>query len=246
MTGRIFITGDKHGTFSPFFGLAEKNELHETDVLLITGDAGYVWNQDYMLKVDTLQQLFPGTIAFIDGNHENHALLKSMAVEQWNGGRVHRAGRRVFHLMRGEVYSIYGNCIFCFGGARSVDDDRCKGGSSWWQEKGHSWWKEEEPSEEEIEYGNRQFMTHFHDIDYILTHETPLRAREFIKRSKEVEDDYSLPAMFDTWYERIEGAPRFKKWYFGHMHVDQMITPKLRAIHNNILPIGEEIRIPWS
>lgn len=246
MTGRIFITGDKHGTFSQFFGLAEKNELYETDVLLITGDAGYVWDEDYLVKIETLHQLFPGTIAFIDGNHENHALLNSLPVEQWNGGSVHRVGRRVYHLMRGEVYSIYGNCIFCFGGARSVDQDRDHRGSSWWQEEGRSWWREEEPSEEEIAYGKAQFEKHFHEIDYILTHETPLHARAFIQRSKEVDADYPLPPLFDAWFQRIEAAPRFKKWYFGHMHEDQMISPKLRAIHSNILPIGEERKMAWA
>lgn len=246
MAGRIFITGDKHGTFSPFFGLAERNELNAADVLLITGDAGYVWNADYPLKVDTLQQIFPGTVAFIDGNHENHALLNGMAIQTWNGGRVHRVGERVYHLMRGELYTIYGNRVFAFGGARSVDVDRKKEGSSWWKEEGRSWWKEEEPTPEEIEYGGQQLMRHLDEIDYVITHETPLLARAFIARSKEVDEDYLLPALFDEWYQRIEAAPRFKKWYFGHMHVDQLITPKLRAIHNSILPIGEETRMRWA
>ena len=42
MTGRIFITGDKHGSFYPLFGLADHIELEPSDVLLIAGDAGYV------------------------------------------------------------------------------------------------------------------------------------------------------------------------------------------------------------
>ena len=134
-TGRIFITGDKHGSTLPFFGLHEKGEMRENDVLIIAGDAGYVWNEDYIYKLETLQQLFPGIIAFIDGNHENHALLGSMEVTEWNGGRVHRAGERVYHLMRGEIYSIYGSNIFTFGGARSNDIDRRTEGESWWREE---------------------------------------------------------------------------------------------------------------
>ena len=39
MTGRIFVTGDKHGSFYPLFGIAGKNELFETDILIICGDA---------------------------------------------------------------------------------------------------------------------------------------------------------------------------------------------------------------
>ena len=136
MTGRIFITGDKHGTFGPFFGLAERNQLQEEDILLITGDAGYVWDQNYPTQIQTLEQLFPGAVAFVDGNHENHALLSSLPEEMWNGGRVHRVGERVYHLMRGELYDLGGHTVFTFGGARSVDVDRREDGFSWWKRRG--------------------------------------------------------------------------------------------------------------
>ena len=119
MSGRIFITGDKHGTFILLFSLAEKMELFESDVLLIAGDAGYVWDEDYVYGIETLHQIFPGTIAFVDGNHENHDLLNRLELCNWNGGTAHRVGERVYHLMRGEIYSIYGNNFFCFGGDRT-------------------------------------------------------------------------------------------------------------------------------
>ena len=35
MTERIFITGDKHGSFYPLFGLADHVDLEPSDVLLI-------------------------------------------------------------------------------------------------------------------------------------------------------------------------------------------------------------------
>ena len=124
MNGRIFITGDKNRTFVPLFWLAEKETLHPSDVMIIAGNAGYVWDKDYIYDMESLQQVFPGTIAFVDGNHENHAMLNEFPVEKWNGGNVHRAGERVFHLMRGEIYDIYEKKFFVFGGARSVDKDR--------------------------------------------------------------------------------------------------------------------------
>lgn len=232
MSGRILITGDKHGTFFPLFSLAERVDLKESDILIIAGDAGYVWNKDFSYGIETLQQIFPGTIAFIDGNHENHALLNSMETCRWNGGLAHRVGERVYHLMRGEIYSIYGSNYFTFGGARSIDKDR--------REEGISWWKEEEPTVEEIEYGKNQLMANCNKIDYVITHETPLFAREHISRPKEIHGDYHFPEHLEAWYHLISNAPRFKKWYFGHMHVDQVITPQLRGIHSDILPIGEE------
>lgn len=236
--GRILITGDKHGTLTPLFGLAENTELRDSDILIIAGDAGYVWKDDYRYSVESLHQVFPGTIAFIDGNHENHALLNGMEVSMWNGGKVHRVGERVYHLMRGEVYSIYGNTFFTFGGARSVDKDRRK--------EGESWWKEEEPDIDEIEYGKKQLIKHMDKIDYVITHETPLFAREHISREKPIDEDYRFPEFLEEWYEIVSASPRLKKWYFGHMHVDQLITPRLRAVHNDILPLGDEKTLKWA
>lgn len=236
MSGRIFITGDKHGTFLPLFGLAEKMELQKTDVLIIAGDAGYIWNEDYPYAAETLEQIFPGLIAFVDGNHENHALLNDMEVREWRGGRVHMVGKRVYHLMRGEVYSIYGKRIFVCGGARSNDKDRRK--------EGISWWTAEEPSPAEIAYAEGQLAKYAGKIDFVITHEPPLFARESVRRRKPLDADYLLPAIFQRWYEEMEAS--IERWYFGHMHVDEKITPKLRAVYQDILLLGEDIPQRWG
>ena len=231
MTGRIFITGDKHGAMFLISRFAECNHIHENDILII--DTEYVWNEDYKYSIETLQQIFPGIIAFIDGNHDNHVLLNQFEVTLWNRGNVHKIGERVYHLMRGELYSIYGNNIFVFGGARSNDKDR--------RQAGISWWEEEEPSFTEISYGLKKLSVHGENIDYIITHESPLSARKYISRKKEIAPDYHLPAIFDVWYKKIKNNPRFKKWYFGHMHVNQVIEPTLHAIYSDIIQMGDSL-----
>jgi len=238
MSGRVYITGDKHGALAPLFGLAEKNNLCDSDVLIVAGDAGYVWDADHVHTVKTLQQIFPGTVAFVDGNHENHALLRTMPVSTWCGGNVHQIADRVIHLMRGELYSIHGNTVFTFGGARSVDRDNLQ--------EGVSWWPEEEPSREETEYGHKKLFGTLSVIDYVITHESPMSARTHISRAKAIDGDYLLPSVLENWYRALENQPSFKKWYFGHMHADAEIFPKLRAIHTNIVPIGEEIKMRWA
>lgn len=238
MTQRVFITGDKHGSFGSLFGLAEKNELKDSDILIIAGDAGYVWNEDYIYRAETLMQLFPGTIAFIDGNHENFDILNSMEEEEWNGGKIHRIAERVIHLMRGQIYDIYGKKYFTFGGARSVDKDR--------RVKGESWWDGEEPSMDEIDEGREILSKNIDEIDYVITHEAPLFARHMIPREKPIDADYHLPAVMETWYEMIAGGKKFTKWYFGHMHVDQVITDKLRALHMDIRSVGDDEYIKWA
>ena len=238
MTERVFITGDKHGSFGSLFGLAEKNSLTESDILIIAGDAGYVWNEDYIYRAETLQQVFPGTIAFIDGNHENFDILNSLEVVEWKGGRAHCVGERVFHLMRGQLYSIYGKNYFTFGGARSVDKDR--------RVKGESWWDEEEPDDEEIAEGRKKLLDNIVEIDFVITHEAPLFARKQIPRNKPIDEDYHLPEIMEEWYRLIEKGKQFTKWYFGHMHADQLITDKLRALHMDIRTAGDDEYIKWA
>lgn len=227
--GRIFITGDKHRTFVPLFWLAEKENLDGTDVLIIAGDAGYVWDEDYPHDIESLQQIFPGTITFVDGNHENHFLLNHMEIETWNGGRVHRIGERVLHLMRGEIYSIYGKRFFVFGGAKSSDQDR--------RQEGVSWWKEEEPTPEEMEYARQQLKQHECEIQYIITHEAPRFVRKHIAKKKSMEPQYPLPEELEQWYFEMEKMTQFQKWYFGHMHVDQMITEKLQGVYHQFITL---------
>lgn len=52
------------------------------------------------------------TTLFVDGNHENHALLDTFPVEEWHGGKIHRIKPSVIHLMRGQVFEIDGKNIF--------------------------------------------------------------------------------------------------------------------------------------
>lgn len=229
--GKIFVTGDKHRTFVPLFWLAEKEKLDESDVLIIAGDAGYVWDQDYPHDIESLQQIFPGTITFVDGNHENHFLLNHMPVETWNGGKVHRIGARVLHLMRGEIYSISGKTFFVFGGAKSSDQDR--------RQEGVSWWKEEEPTPLEVAYARQQLARYQDEIQYIITHEAPRFVREHIVKKKSMEPVYSLPEELDQWYVQMENRPQFQKWFFGHMHVDQVITDKLQGVYHQFLRLNE-------
>lgn len=227
--GRIFITGDKHRTFVPLFWLAEKENLDATDVLMIAGDAGYVWDQDYPHDIESLQQIFPGTITFVDGNHENHFLLNHMQIETWNGGKVHRIGPRVLHLMRGEIYSIDGKTFFVFGGAKSSDQDR--------RQEGVSWWKEEEPTPMEIQYGRQQLEHHQSEIQYVITHEAPRFVRKHIQKKKSMEPQYPLPDTLEQWYFEMEKMEQFQMWYFGHMHVGQRITEKLQGVYHQFIKI---------
>ena len=99
---------------------------------------------------------------------------------------------------------------------------------------------------EELVYGEKQLLRNLDEIDYVITHETPLFARASIAREKPVDAEYDFPKVLEEWYYRMIHARKFQTWYFGHMHVDQWITPHLCAIHNHILLLGDNQPIRWG
>lgn len=122
----IYFTGDTHGDFIRFSTdrFPEGRNCTKEDYVIILGDFGGVWK----LKEDSAERYWlnwldskPWTTLFIDGNHENHARLDAMPVEEWHGGKTHRLRPSIIHLMRGQVFDIGGYCMFAFGGACSHD-----------------------------------------------------------------------------------------------------------------------------
>ena len=133
LMNRIFITGDMHrerelGKIDSQ-NFAIQSQLTKEDYLIITGDFGACWyggknieetNKGYKIpphhhyynKVgedDHLLDWYESrkfTTLFVDGNHENHKLLNTFPVVQWNGGLVHRIRPTVLHLMRGQVMRL--------------------------------------------------------------------------------------------------------------------------------------------
>ena len=128
--GRIFVTGDIHGTIDIrklTWRNFEELELGEDDFLIICGDFGLVWCFEDDEGRDKDEEWLdwlegkPWTTLFVDGNHENFDLLSTYPVEEWNGGKVQLIRPNVIHLMRGQIYNIDGSTFFTMGGASSHD-----------------------------------------------------------------------------------------------------------------------------
>ena len=153
----IYITGDTHGQHD-WSKLNTENfpaqkTMTKDDLVIIAGDFGGVWDG---AGSDRYTQEWYNeknhTTAFVDGNHENHWLLNSYPVSKWNGGRVHRIGQKLIHLMRGEIYTIQGKTFFVMGGADSVDKA--------YRKYGLSWWPEELPSDKEYKTALRKAQSY--------------------------------------------------------------------------------------
>ena len=246
----IFITGDTHGDVRRFNNNSfyEQKEMTKDDYVIILGDFGMVWDysgesryEKYWL--DWLDKK-PFTTLFIDGNHENHDRLDAMEVEQWHGGKVHKVRPSVIHLMRGQVFDIEGLKVFTFGGARSHDikdgvlepgDPRIKRWSKDYDKlfriNKMSWWDRELPSEAEMEEGRQNLDKIDWTVDFILTHCTSASTTAVIGSGNYGQD------ILTKYLQEIKEKLTYKKWFFGHHHIDKVISAEEICLFEQIVQV---------
>ncbi len=260
----FYITGDTHG-------MTDWEKLNTTnfpeqkymsdyyDFLIIVGDFGGIWDgaeQDrYILKAYNQR---PFTTLFIDGNHENYDLLDQYPVEEWNGGKVHKISDHVIHLMRGQVYNIFGTTFFTMGGAESTDKE--------YRKEGESWWAREMPSDEEYEEALENLEKVNFEVDIVLTHCAP---EGYIGKNMSAvySSDLSrliannMAGVVDRSGNRLtkfldslitEHGLKYKHWYFGHYHRDldwenfSLVFSRIKSLQNNDLALFYVSRDDWE
>ena len=235
----IYVTGDIHGYIDirKLLKNTVTEKMTEDDILIICGDFGLVWDykRENRKERKWLKWLNKRkwTTVFADGNHENFTRLYSYPVQEWNGGHVHVIRPKVFHLMRGEIFSIEGNTIFVMGGARSHDRGPAVGDAE--QIVGKYWWEEEIPSEEEQRYGLENLEKHGNKVDYVITHCLPTQWQDAIKNGKFPPDPAS--EYLQKVYDRIT----YTRWYCGHYHYDIDMGSNITALFSRIVAIGTSI-----
>ncbi|MBP3204541.1 MAG: metallophosphoesterase [Lachnospiraceae bacterium] len=245
---RIFVTGDTHGDID-IRKLNKRNfpvqsELAKEDYVIIAGDFGNVWygmrnvavtNPDYEIppqhrsevgKDDYHLKWFESrnyTTLFVDGNHENHALLASYPVEQWNGGKIHCIMPTVLHLMRGQVFEIAGKTFFTMGGASSNDKA--------YRRENVTWWPQELPDETEYEEALANLARYDFRVDYVITHCIGNRMMREIGEEGKAHD--RLTAFLDELEERL----KYKQWFFGHFHQDRIVDERHRLLYQEVVEL---------
>lgn len=223
----IFVTGDTHGCID-IHKLNRQNfdysGLTKNDYIIICGDFGFIWygnkKDDWWLK--WLEEL-PCSVLFVDGNHENFDILNSYPIEIWNGGKIHKIREHIFHLMRGQVFTIEGKKFFTFGGANSHDKI--------YRKEGLSWWPQEMPTFEECEDAIKILDKYNWEVDYVITHSAPDNI--LYRVNPLYEHDLATNFLFT-----IDKDLKFKHWYFGHYHIDKNIDDLHTAMYQDIIALS--------
>ena len=222
----IYVTGDTHQNINikkltiDFF--PEQKFMTKNDYVIICGDFGCVWNGSNSDKY--WQRWFDNknfTTLFIDGNHENFNLIKQYPISEWNGGKVQFITPSIIHLMRGEIYNIDGYSFFAMGGASSHDIE--------FRTENISWWKDELPNDKEYENAFKNLEKHNNKIDFIISHCCSDNVQNMIN-SNYVHDKLT------NFFRIIDETVEFKKWFFGHYHIDKDFG-KYRCLFEDVIKI---------
>lgn len=217
----VYITGDMHGDFERLDSI----KLKKGDTLIICGDFGFVWDGSAR-EEKLLRQLGKKkfNICFLDGTHENFELLDEYEVGVFCGGKAHNISGNLYHLMRGQIYSIEKQTFFVMGGGESPDIDMLFDNGTWS--------RREFPNSEELAEGADNMERVGCKVDYIVTHEPPSKIKSFLKLKSE------LPARItglNAYFDEMSSACTYRRWFFGSMHIDKHISTTHIAVYKKVI-----------
>lgn len=140
---------------------------NEVEAVVVLGDFGYWDNDSEFLRSARDSKTTHGVdVWFIDGNHENHALLRADASKAAGGEVAPRVplnlGGSLYYLPRASVVRVGELLVGCLGGAVSIDRFERVEGVSWF-------------SEETITDADIAAAKSLGAVDVMLTHDAPSR-----------------------------------------------------------------------
>lgn len=188
---RILVAGDTHGCPQQMVYLWEMALEQNADVIVQVGDFGY-WEHaeggaEFLDGCSSLYEQTGIPLIWIDGNHENHPLLRRRyrkARQSIEGFWEIREG--IYYCPRGTRWTWNDRRFMGLGGANSFDkelrlaQEQGKACTRFnWKAtkplgKGTQWWPEEELTDEEIAYALRDPEP----LDVLFTHDKPRGAPE--------------------------------------------------------------------
>ena len=235
----IYIIGDRHGMKDGFSEkmLPGQSAWTADDTVIVTGDFGYVMygEENVAEEKATLNMLEkkPYTILFCDGNHEGFDYLEQYPEERRYGAPVRKIRNNIYWLQRGYIYTINEKTFFVMGGAYSIDKDFRLSYQALTGDK--IWFAQELPTAQEYHRAIQSLKAHDHKVDYIITHTAPkLLIPRLIGKFPD-HHDLELTGFLD-W---VDHEVSYQHWYFGHFHLDEILSPRFVACYQQIHNIPE-------
>ena len=235
---KIYISGDTHGIQDAGkLARIRKDDISEDDYIIICGDCGVLWHEDFTKEFVEFFESLKATVLFIDGNHENYDMLNALPVVEILGGKAHKVSERIYHLLRGEIFTIGGRTFLAFGGADSHDKV--------FRIPHKSWWKEERITEQNTLDATNNLQKYGNKVDYVLTHSPSPKFKEkiideLVQCGEEIPyylRDKLLKNTPSEWQiDKLEKIVEYRAWFSGHLHADIHIG-KNYSLYDDVLTI---------
>lgn len=199
---KLLFLGDTHGNTGWVHLIIETAKEHDIDWIVQVGDFGY-WEHkkhgvDYLFAVETFLEEAGKQLVWLDGNHENHPVLRRNYGPESDKHITHeehgfwRIRDHIWYAPRGHRWDWDGVKFMSLGGAYSIDKNFRKVGSSWW-------W-EELITEEEVEQAIEGGL-----VDIMVTHDCPDGVQGAIPA------EGGLDRQKDRWPESLENRRKLAR-----------------------------------
>ena len=230
--GRLFVTGDTHGGLD----MSKLNTRHfkcngltKDDILVIMGDAGFVWcnGPTEHFWLDFLDNK-PWTTFCVLGNHENYDMIEQLPTTTFGGEEVYQVSKSVFYAKTGRIYDLCGQKCLVMNGADSydifVDGKR-------YRTPHVSWWEQEQITDDEVRFAKENLRKVGNSVDFVFSHTGGTNVCNYLG-FKATPSDERLQQVLDTTI--------YQKHFCGHYHTD-MVTPTTRILYDDITMIGADV-----
>ena len=213
----IYITGDTHRNFNRIEDFCAENGTTKDDILIILGDACinyYLNRDDQELKKELAD--FPITLFMIYGNHEQRpSEIDTYEEVEWCGAVAYIEPEypNLVFAKDGEIYDLDGRSAIAIGGAYSIDatqHDR--------------WFPLEQPTEDIMDYVERQLERVNWRVDIVLSHTVPLKYLPTYALQPGL-DQSKVDKTTEEWLDTIEDRLDYDEWYAGHYHTESQEGP---------------------
>lgn len=257
--GRIFITGDIHGSTGEIRNVVSQiNDPTEEDVIIVCGDAGFEYQAYIMDSAKRLaRKLFPGTWIVLRGNHDSSYWTVHSDINE-NGDFIPHKGWALtddgMYLFQekypniwyvadgGGIYNIGDYQFLMIPGAYSVD--------KWYRLRNDYPWNSFEQLNPEQRYALETITTDWLDvgldIDFVIGHTFPFKMQRyyedlFMPGIDQTTVDKTMEHWLDKMSEIYEKCPTFKQYFGGHYHDDRVLNDKYTMLFHSVENLADYI-----
>jgi len=203
-TSMIIVAGDWHGNISWASHVLREAKAEDIDTIVQVGDFGY-WEHTpdgvyYLDKLSENAVLRGVRVVWVDGNHENHTMLREKYADAEKSDEgFWKIRENIWYTPRANVWEWYGQRIMSLGGAYSIDKHHRRLGTSYWAEEMIT------PEEEALAISRGK-------VDILFTHDAPSNFPAPLWKA-DLDSAWSRQTL-----SRVADAVRPARWFHGHYH----------------------------